>query len=243
MLCSVPVLYCTGKFSPSGGRGKRRKEKEKNERKKKEKKEKRRFSQWWTWRINISFFITFGVFCWLDLKFKGCFVFKYFSPRRHYVLNLLKWSISNDFFWGSCTSSFFGSLVDKIFNFLCPQEFWELPKGCHSLIKCLQITHVKWGLQRFLPQKYTILYPKIRMSGQITWDHSTMLYARVPRADKCHAVENMGMARVYVIGWQVRDFCVSTVQLKQTEFCRSTLWKYTKYCDASWTVRAGHSQN
>ena len=54
--------------------------------------------------------------------------------------------------------------------------------------------------KRKVTTAYTILYPKIRMSGRITWDHSTMLYARVPRADKCHAVENMGMARVYVIG-------------------------------------------
>ena len=121
-------------FHLRGGEEKEEKEKEKKERKKKEKKEKRRFSQWWTWRINISFFITFWVFCWLDLEFKGCFVFKYFSPRRHYVLNLPNCSISHDFFWGSCTFSFYGSLVVKIFTFLWLQEFWELPKGCHSLI-------------------------------------------------------------------------------------------------------------
>ena len=107
----------------------------------------------------------------------------------------------------------------------------------------VQITHVKWGLQRFLPQNYTILYPKIRMSERKTRDHSAMLHTRVPRADKCHPVENMGTARVYAIGSQVRDFCVSTVQLKQTEFCRFTLWKYTKPCDVSWKVRVGHSQN
>ena len=114
------------------GSWKRRKEKE---RKRKKKKEKRRFSQRWMWRINISFFTTFGVFCWLDLKFKGCFVFKYFSPRRNYVLNIPNCSISHDFFWGSRTFSFYGSLVVKILNFLWPLEFWELPKGCHSLLE------------------------------------------------------------------------------------------------------------
>ena len=113
----------------------KRKKKKEKERKRKKKKEKRRFSQRWMWRINISFFTTFGVFCWLDLKFKGCFVFKYFSPRRNYVLNIPNCSISHDFFWGSRTFSFYGSLVHKNLNFLWPQEFWELPKGCHSLLE------------------------------------------------------------------------------------------------------------
>ena len=124
-----------GKFWPCVGREKEEKKKKEKERKRKKKKEKRRFSQWWMWRINISFFITFGVFCWLDLKFKGCFVFKYFSPRRIYVLNVPNCSISHDFFWGSRTFSFYGSLVVKILNFLWPLEFWELPKGCHSFVE------------------------------------------------------------------------------------------------------------
>ena len=112
-----------------------RKKNKKMKEKKRKRKEKRRFSQWSMWRINISFFTTFGVFCWLDLKFKGCFVFKYFSPRRNYVLNIPNCSISHDFFWGSRTFSFYGSLVHKNLNFLWPQEFWELPKGCHSLLE------------------------------------------------------------------------------------------------------------
>ena len=130
----TPPYRIQANFHLRGAEEKEEKEKEKKERKKKEKKEKRRFSQWWMWRINISFFITFWVFCWLDLEFKGCFVFKYFSPRRHYVLNLPNCSISHDFFWGSCTFSFYGSLVVKIFTFLWLQEFWELPKGCHSFL-------------------------------------------------------------------------------------------------------------
>ena len=121
-----------GKFWPLGGCGKKIK---KMKEKKRKRKEKRRFSQWWMWIINMSFFTTFGVFCWLDLKFKGCFVFKYFSPRRNYVLNIPNCSISHDFFWGSRTFSFYGSLVHKNLNFLWPQEFWELPKGCHSLLE------------------------------------------------------------------------------------------------------------
>ena len=131
----ISALHIMANFHLRGPEEKEEKEKEKKEREKKEKKEKRRFSQCWMWRINISFFITFGVFCWLDLKFKGCFVFKYFSPRRNYVLNIPNCSISHDFFWGSRTFSFYGSLVHKNLNFLWPQEFWELPKGCHSLLE------------------------------------------------------------------------------------------------------------
>ena len=74
------------------------------------------------------------------LKFKGCFALKYFSPRHHYILNLPNCSISNDFFCGSSTFSIYGSLVHKIYNFLWPQEFWEIPKGCLFFVKIPQIT-------------------------------------------------------------------------------------------------------
>ena len=120
------------------------------------------------------------------LKFKGCFALKYFSPRRHYILNLPNCSISNDFFCGSSTFSIYGSLVHKIYNFLWPQEFWEIPKGCLFFVKILQITHAKWGLQRFLPrdciQKFEWANEK---SGTIPRRYMPASRVR----NKCHVVK------------------------------------------------------
>ena len=159
------------------------------------------------------------------LKFKGCFALKYFSPRRHYILNLPNCSISNDFFCGSSTFSIYGSLVHKIYNFLWPQEFWEIPKGCLFFVKILQITHAKWGLQRFLPrdciQKFEWANEK---SGTIPRRYMPASRVR----NKCHVVKKRWeWYWCMKLGHSCGDFGVSTVRLNQTEFCRSTLWKYT----------------
>ena len=106
------------------GQRKRRKEKERK-RKKKERKERKKkiFSMINVNNLNTLFRYLLRFMLSGPLKFKGCFALKYFSPRRHYILNLPNCSISNDFFCGSSTFSIYGSLVHKIYNFLWPQEF------------------------------------------------------------------------------------------------------------------------
>ena len=169
------------------------------------------------------------------LKFKGCFALKYFSPRHHYILNLPNCSISNDFFCGSSTFSIYGSLVHKIYNFLWPQEFWEIPKGCLFFVKIPQITHAKWGLQRFLPrdciQKFEWANEK---SGTIPRRYMPASRVR----NKCHVVKKDGNGIgvwnwVTAAGFWCKHCPIESNRILQVHILK--IWKYTKPCDlAMW---------